>query len=1255
MRFRSLLAIAIVVLFSAVAGGQPAAPAAPAGFVTRSGTQLMLNGQPFLFTGVNIYNANSDGWCNFQYTDQQFDQTLSDLGPGKEVIRAWFFQSLATENGQRDWSRFDRTVAAAGAHGMKVIVTLTDQWGECGDGASGTSSGYKDATWYQSGYRTATQPDALVPYRDWVAEVVNRYKDNPTVAFWQLINEAEVNEVVGGQQQPCPPGDGPADTLRSWAQDVGGLVKSIDSSHLVSLGTIGNGQCGAQNDQYQYVHDIPEIDLCEYHDYHSPSVGIPGDQWNGLQRRIDQCNAINKPLFVGEAGIKPTELDGTYAARADAFQNKVNAQTAAGVRGFLAWAWSAQGSTPDDYDIGPGDPALGSLIGPGHTERISVGNGGAQLSTWSTASRAQAVSSDGRYVVFNTQAPLAPGDSNSFLDVYVRDRQSGAVEWISTTSSGGPGFGSSSNAVISSDGSTVAFMTNAALVPSDSNGDYDIYVRARGNPASIERVSMSLAGGNPNYTATDPAISATGRYVTFLSRASNLVADDTNGRPDVFLRDTGSDTTERVSVGSNGEEVQVEGTQGASPVSSGGRYVAFNTTAPLDPADGNGKLDVYLRDRQGPSTTRVSEAVGGGDAVEGGGDPSMSDDGSVIAFVGCSDDLVNNDSNGTCDVFDRVAMGPTQLLSVNTSGTSGNGLSEQAAVAADGSFVAFASNASDLVVGDTNAQEDVFAQDPAGVTVLASVSSAGAQGNASSFAPSVSSGGAVVVFGSVASNLVAGDTNGERDVFVRVFGGTAATAPDAPAAPTATAGDSSADVSWSAPNDGGSPITGYTVHSSGGQSVTVGPSTFTAHIGGLTNGTSYTFTVVATNSVGDSQPSPPSNAVTPNATPSDPVSLGQFAANGTTAIPVGGTTDGTTVVLKGTVSISGGGQGRLEVELKPVGTAFDGTGLLRSPAVASGATAQVTVAGLSRDRRYHWRARSVDSANATSAWVSFGANAESSTDFRVEGRIVFSSNRQGANTGEAQEIYVMDPDGSNAVRLTTNTTVDTDPALSPNGTKIAFRSRDGDGDYEIFVMNVDGSGVVQLTANTVIDESPAWSPDGNRIAFVSNRVPKYNAEIFVMDADGMNVTAPLNMSPGPDRYPSWSPDGTIAFMSMRDGDSEIFAMNANGTAQTQLTLNKRDDTFPDWSPDGARIVFSSNRDASNNPDIYVMNANGSSPARLTTKARQDTAPTWSRDGSRILFQGIDTDNDWEIYRVLANGTGLTKLTNNARADVSPNW
>lgn len=364
---RRLVVIGCVMLMSTSWAVMPGASAAPPGFVTRSGTHLSVDGKPFRFTGFNIYNANSDGWCWYGYSDQELFDTFWEMNPpdglgsrAHEAVRAWFFQPLATVDGERDWTRFDRTLATADQYGMKVVVTLTDQWGECG---SKVASGYKDRTWYETGY-TQVEAGNTVSYRDWVAEVVGRYADDPRVAFWQLINEAEVSEVVGGVQQPCPPGDEPADILKSWADDVSSLIRSIDPNHLISLGTIGNGQCGAQGAQYRYVHDLPNIDLCEYHDYGSPAVGIPGDQFNGLQVRIDQCSALDKPIFVGEAGIKPSEVGGTLQDRADAFEAKLEAQFDAGVAGFLAWNWSRLGSELDNYDVGPGDPAIEALSGP---------------------------------------------------------------------------------------------------------------------------------------------------------------------------------------------------------------------------------------------------------------------------------------------------------------------------------------------------------------------------------------------------------------------------------------------------------------------------------------------------------------------------------------------------------------------------------------------------------------------------------------------------------------------------------------------------------------------------------------------------------------------------------------------------------------------------------------------------------------------------------------------------------------------------
>lgn len=360
-------------------------------FVTRSGTQLLLNGQPYRFTGLNIYNANSDGWCWYAMNSgNALDDALTSIGADKNAFRSWFFQPLATSGGVRDWSAFDHTLTVAAAHGRRVIVTLTDQWGECGAGANPVeTSYYKTKDWYVNGYMSA-DPGMLASYRDWVAEVVTRYKDNPTVLMWQLTNEAEVKASSG---EGCLPGTESRDVLITWASDVSALVKSLDANHLVSLGTMGGGQCGAQFTEYQDVHAISTIDVCEYHDYSAGSA-MPGDQWNGLQFRITQCNALNKPIFVGESGIRPVDLGGTptLQARADAFHQKLQTQFAAGVKGYVAWAWSSLGSTLDNYDIGPADPALAVLVPP--ATPASVGGIAEQPALTPVASAV--ASSDGR-------------------------------------------------------------------------------------------------------------------------------------------------------------------------------------------------------------------------------------------------------------------------------------------------------------------------------------------------------------------------------------------------------------------------------------------------------------------------------------------------------------------------------------------------------------------------------------------------------------------------------------------------------------------------------------------------------------------------------------------------------------------------------------------------------------------------------------------------------------------------------------------
>lgn len=334
-----------------VASGSP-------GFVTANGSDLELDGQPYRFTGLNIYNANSNGWCWYEMaTGNEMDDALTSIGPGKKVIRSWFFQPMATDGGVRNWSRFDNTLSVAAAHGYRVVVTLTDQWGECGAvGDQGQLSYHKTADWYTTGYMSP-DPGMLSSYRDWVAEVVNRYKDNPTVLMWELINEAEVKESL---QSGCLPGSGSFEILYGWAEDVSRLVKSIDPNHLVTLGA-QPGHCGAigtQYQEYQDLHGIPAIDVCTAHDY-MYGAAMPGH----IQAGIDLCTAINKPIFIGEVGMSPNQLPGGQLIdRAEVIAAKRDAQVPAGIDGILAWAWSNLGSTLDRTDIGPGDPALEALI-----------------------------------------------------------------------------------------------------------------------------------------------------------------------------------------------------------------------------------------------------------------------------------------------------------------------------------------------------------------------------------------------------------------------------------------------------------------------------------------------------------------------------------------------------------------------------------------------------------------------------------------------------------------------------------------------------------------------------------------------------------------------------------------------------------------------------------------------------------------------------------------------------------------------------
>ena len=410
--------------------------------------------------------------------------------------------------------------------------------------------------------------------------------------------------------------------------------------------------------------------------------------------------------------------------------------------------------------------ALCPLCHAGVTERISVASDGTQENDFSSG---PSLSGDGRYVAFESFASnLVPGDTNGKFDVFVRDRQTGMTTRISVASDGTQGNSDSYDPSISADGRYVAFESRASnLVSGDGNAHSDVFVRDQETGQTV-RVSVASGGTEANGPSYDPSISGDGRYVAFWSFATTLVPGDGNGWADVFVRDRQTGQTSLVSVSSDGTQGN---NQSYGPfISADGRYVAFWSPASnLVSGDTNGKYDVFLRDRQTGETTMASVAS---DGTQGNSDsqyPSLSADGSCIAFYSSASNLVPGDTNGKGDVFVRDRQtGEIERVSVASDGTQGNGGSTYPSVSLDARYVAFSSGASNLVPSDTNGCGDIFIHDrQTGQINRVSTASDGMEGNNSSSAPLLSMDGRYVVFESQASNLVLGDTNATYDVFVR--------------------------------------------------------------------------------------------------------------------------------------------------------------------------------------------------------------------------------------------------------------------------------------------------------------------------------------------------------------------------------------------------------------------------------------------------------------------------------------------------------
>ena len=392
------------------------------------------------------------------------------------------------------------------------------------------------------------------------------------------------------------------------------------------------------------------------------------------------------------------------------------------------------------------------------------------------------ITPDGQFVVFKSEASdLVVNDRNGQRDLFVRNLQAGITTLVSINATGtNSGNGDSSSPRITSDGQFVFFVSSASdLVINDRNGQEDLFVRDL-QAGITTLVSINATGTNSgNGFSIHPKITPNGRFVVFDSSASDLVITDSNGTTDVFVRDLQAGITTLVSVNATGTDSGNSFSSGSLPpnqITFDGRFVVFRSSASdLVANDSNGGIgDIFVRDLQMGTTTLVSvNQAGTGSGNGPSSDPQITPDGRFVVFRSSASDLVTMDSNGLRDIFVRdLRANTTTLASINVSDTdSGNGNSggdfSFTWITSDGRFVAFASSASDLVANDSNGSQDIFIRDlQAGTTTLVSIDATSTDsGNGNSSDPQITPDGRFVVFRSGASDLVAMDNNGQADVF----------------------------------------------------------------------------------------------------------------------------------------------------------------------------------------------------------------------------------------------------------------------------------------------------------------------------------------------------------------------------------------------------------------------------------------------------------------------------------------------------------
>ncbi len=253
------------------------------------------------------------------------------------------------------------------------------------------------------------------------------------------------------------------------------------------------------------------------------------------------------------------------------------------------------------------------------------------------------------------------------------------------------------------------------------------------------------------------------------------------------------------------------------------------------------------------------------------------------------------------------------------------------------------------------------------------------------------------------------------------------------------------------------------------------------------------------------------------------------------------------------------------------------------------------------------------------------------------------------NASGSREIYVVGPDGFGLRRLTHNTADDYGPAVSRDGTKIAWSSNVS-GHYNLWVMNADGTGAKQITFDTHVNAYPSWSPSGTQLVFQSTRTGHTN--LWIVNADGTGLRQ-LTSTSYADTRPAWSPGGsTVAFTSTRSGNNDVWTISTSGQYLRRLTWKSGADEDPAWAPDGSLLAFDSDR--TGNPEIFTITPKGQGAAQVTNDAATDMAAGWSADAKRVAFTS-DRGGVTQVFVMDRDGTNEVQLTFGGGMNQLPSW